>query len=118
MTIVFNKATEVYKRRALRHNMPEPELLLWSKLRGKGLQGHKFKRQYSVNNFVLDFYCPQQKLAIEIDGATHFTEEAEEYDRERQQIIESFGIKFLRFTNAEVMENIDGVVLRIGEHMS
>jgi very-short-patch-repair endonuclease len=95
--------------------MPEPELRLWSKLRGKGLHGHKFKRQYSVNNFVLDFYCPQQKVAIEIDGDSHFTEGAEEYDRERQQIIESYGITFLRFTNAEVMENIDGVVLRISE---
>lgn len=98
--------------------MPEPELLLWSKLRGKGVAGHKFRRQYSVSNFVLDFYCPQQKLAIEIDGATHFTEGAEEYDRERQQVIESYGIRFLRFTNAEVMENIDGVVLKISDCLS
>ncbi|MBI5633183.1 MAG: endonuclease domain-containing protein [Nitrospirae bacterium] len=118
MTIVFNKSTETYKRRALRHNMPEPELRLWSKLRGKGLWGHKFKRQYSVNKFVLDFYCPQQKIAIEIDGDTHFAEGAEEYDSERQQIIESYGITFLRFTNAEVMENIDGVMLRIAKLIS
>lgn len=117
MTRVFNKATETHKRRALRGNMPDTEILLWSKLRGKGLNGHKFRRQYSVDKFVLDFYCPQQKLAIEIDGDSHYTVGAEEYDRDRQELIESYGISFLRFTNAEVTENIEGVVLRIRKHL-
>lgn len=65
---------------------------------------------------MVDFYCPQQKLAIEIDGDSHFAAGAEEYDKERQEVIESYGISFLRFTNAEVRENIEGVVLRIKEH--
>jgi very-short-patch-repair endonuclease len=117
MTEVFNKTTELYKRRLLRRNMPQTEILLWSKLRGTGLKGHKFRRQYSVKNYVLDFYCPKQKLAIEIDGDSHFADGAEEYDRERQTVIESYGIRFLRFTNAEVNENIEGVVMRIMEHL-
>jgi very-short-patch-repair endonuclease len=117
MTKVFNKANEIYVRRALRKNMPQPERLLWDRLRGKGLNGHKFRRQYSVDKFVLDFYCPQQKLAIEIDGESHFTKEAEEYDKERQMIIESYSIRFLRFTNREVTTNIDGVILRIMEYL-
>jgi len=117
MTEVFNKTTELYKRRLLRRNMPQTEIQLWSKLRGTGLKGHKFRRQYSVKNYVLDFYCPKQKLAIEIDGDSHFTDGAEEYDRERQTVIESYGITFLRFTNAEVSENIEGVVMRIMEHL-
>jgi very-short-patch-repair endonuclease len=97
--------------------MPQAEILLWAKLRGTGLKGHTFRRQYSVKNYVLDFYCPKQKLAIEIDGDSHFIDRAEEYDRERQTVIESYGIKFLRFTNAEVSENIDGVVMKIIEHL-
>jgi len=117
MTEVFNKTTELYKRRLLRRNMPQAETLLWSKLRGTGMKGHKFRRQYSVKNYVLDFYCPKQKLAIEIDGDSHFTDGAEEYDRERQAVIESYGIRFLRFTNAEVRENIEGVVMRIMEDL-
>ncbi|MBI5634214.1 MAG: endonuclease domain-containing protein [Nitrospirae bacterium] len=117
MTKVFNRVSETDKRRALRNNMPDAEILLWSKLRGKGLNGHKFRRQYSVDRFVMDFYCPQLKLAIEIDGDSHFTVGAEEYDRERQEIIESYSISFLRFTNAEVRGNIEGVVLRIKEYL-
>jgi very-short-patch-repair endonuclease len=117
MTEVFNKTTELHKRRLLRQNMPHAEILLWAKLRGTGLKGHKFRRQYSVKNYVLDFYCPKQKLAIEIDGDSHFIDGAEEYDRERQTVIESYGIKFLRFTNAEVSANIEGVVMKIMEHL-
>lgn len=117
MTQVFNKANEIHIRRALRKNMPQSERLLWARLKGKGLNGHKFRRQCSVDRFVLDFYCPQQKLAIEIDGDSHFTKEAEEHDRERQMIIESYNIRFLRFTNAEVNKNIEGVILRIMEYL-
>jgi very-short-patch-repair endonuclease len=117
MTEVFNKTTELYKRRLLRRNMPQTEIQLWSKLRGMGLNGYKFRRQYSVRNYVLDFYCPKQKLAIEIDGDSHFRDCAEEYDRERQAVTESYGIRFLRFTNTEVNENIEGVVMRIMEHL-
>ncbi len=81
------------------------------------MNGHKFRRQYSVDKFVLDFYCPQQKLAIEIDGDSHFTKKAAEHDRERQMIIESYSIRFLRFTNAEVNKNMEGVILRIMEYL-
>ena len=97
----------------LRKNMPEPEVILWSKLKGKSLNGFKFRRQYSVGKFVIDFYCPKLKLAIEVDGNSHYTENAEDRDRERQYIIESFGISFLRVTNKEVYENIDGVMVKI-----
>ena len=97
--------------------MPEPEKLLWAKLRDKELHGHKFRRQCSVDKFLLDFYCPQLKLAVEIDGDSHFAAGAGDCDRDRQQIIESYGISFLRFTNAEVMGNIDGVVLKIMEYL-
>jgi len=113
MTTHFNKTIVKDARRRLRNNMPYAERLLWARLRNRSVRGHKFRRQYSVENFVVDFYCPQGKLAIEIDGESHYREGAEEADCQRQRIIESFGIKFLRFTNTEVYENLDGVMERI-----
>lgn len=115
MTKVYNRESEKYKRRMLRKNMPQPEVILWSKLKEKGLDSYRFRRQYSVGKFVIDFYCPKLKLAVEVDGDSHFVEGSNERDRERQKIIETFGITFLRFTNKEINENIDGVLSKIME---
>ncbi len=115
MTRLFNQTSELEKRRVLRKNMPPAEIILWSKLRGNNLNGCKFRRQYSVGPYVLDFYCPQLKLAIEIDGESHFMEGAEIRDQKRQTVIESAGITFLRFTNRDVYERIDGVIETILE---
>lgn len=92
--------------------MPLAEIVLWSRLKGNGLR-YKFRRQYSVEAFVVDFYCTSLKLAIEVDGESHFTDDASLRDEERQRIIEEYGLTFLRFTNSEIYENIDGVVNRI-----
>ena len=112
MTKVFNKTAEKAKRKTLRNNMPIAEKMLWSKLKGKGL-GYKFRRQYGVEAFVLDFCCPELRLAIEVDGDSHYTEEASIRDEERQRIIEEYGFSFLRFTNDDVTENVDGVLADI-----
>jgi len=72
MTKIFNRTDEEFKRKILRRNMPQAEVILWSKLRNKALKGYKFRRQYSIERFVIDFYCPQLKLAIEVDGDSHF----------------------------------------------
>ena len=110
MTRVFNRRSEKEKRHRLRKNMTEAEILVWSKLCAKQMQGYKFRRQYSVGVHVVDFYCPSLKLAIEIDGDTHFQAGAGEYDRTRQEFIERLGIRFLRFTNAEVCGNLQEVL--------
>jgi very-short-patch-repair endonuclease len=89
--------------------MPKSEVILWSKLKNRQMHGERFLRQYGVDQYVLDFYCPRLKLAIEIDGDSHFMPGAEEQDKARQEYIESFGIQFLRFTNEDVYKNIDGV---------
>ncbi len=94
--------------------MPEPEVLMWSKLRAKRLLGQRFRRQHSIGPFVVDFYCPGLKLAVEIDGDSHFQPGMEEQDRRRQAFIESFSISFLRFTNDGVTGNLDGVLAVIG----
>jgi very-short-patch-repair endonuclease len=113
MTRIYNKTEEKTKRKLLRNNMPPAEIILWSKLKGKKLGDYKFRRQYSVEKFVIDFYCPELKLAVEVDGDSHYTEGAEISDEERQAIIESFGITFLRFTNREICENLNGVLIKI-----
>lgn len=84
--------------------------MLWSKLRNNQL-GFKFKRQYSVCPYVLDFYCSLKKLAIEIDGSQHI--ENKEYDIKRSDYLSVFDIKVIRFWNNEINVNIDGVVNKI-----
>jgi very-short-patch-repair endonuclease len=98
--------------------MPKAEILLWANLSRKQLLGYKFRRQYSVEQYVIDFYCPALKLAIEIDGDSHFQPGAKERDAERQGFIETFGIEFLRFTNADIYENLDGVIDTIAEFIT
>ena len=95
--------------------MPKAEALLWIQLSRKQVKGYKFRRQYGIGSYVLDFYCPKLKLAIEVDGESHFVKGAEEYDRERQHSIEGVGITFLRFLNTDIYENMNGVIQTIVE---
>ena len=97
----------------LRSILPKAEVVLWSRLKNKGLDGYKFRRQYSIGKFVIDFYCPRLKLAIEVDGDSHFSDKSEAYDKERERFIESFKISFLRFTNKDIYENLDEVLAAI-----
>ena len=99
----------------LRRNLSKAEILLWLQLKNKKVNGHKFRRQYSVGRYVIDFYCPGLKLAVEIDGGYHLADDAREYDEIRQKNIESYGIKFLRFSDKEVIKNIPGVIRSIQE---
>ena len=95
--------------------MPSAEVILWSRLKGRQLAGYKFRRQYSVGPYIIDLYCPALKLAIEIDGDTHFQPGIERYEGDRQRFIESFGIRILRYTNEDVQHNLDGVLTTILE---
>lgn len=95
--------------------MPQAEIILWSRLKGSGLNGYKFRRQYSIGNYIVDFYCTQLKLAVEVDGDSHYVDGAEKYDSDRQEFIGLQGVTVLRFTNAEVYGNIEGVLEKISE---
>jgi very-short-patch-repair endonuclease len=116
VTEIFNKTSEKERRRQLRREMPKAEITLWSRLKGKQVLGLKFRRQYSVGPYSLDFYCPAARLAVELDGDSHWTGAAIEYDHMRQNFVESFGIRFLRFPNSEVYQNLEGVVEMIAEN--
>ncbi|PSF29352.1 type II restriction endonuclease [Aphanothece hegewaldii CCALA 016] len=76
---------------------------------------HRVYRQRPIDNFIVDFYCPKLKLVNEIDGDSHYEENAQEYDRQRTEILEGYGLKVIRFTNAEVLTNLAGVVILIEE---
>jgi len=102
------KFRTVTAARELRKNPTEAEALLWKYLSNRGLCGFKFRRQYPVKGFVLDFYCPEIRLGIELDGHVH--DDLKEYDRQRQSIIENNGIRFLRFKNIEVIQNMNEVL--------
>ena len=97
-------------RRQLRNELTPAEAKLWDYLKAKKLEGRKFRRQHSVGPFILDFYCPSERLAIELDGQPHFTEEAAEYDREREIFLAFYGIRVLRFENHYIF-NRPGYVL-------
>ncbi len=116
MTRVFNKSKETFKRKQLRNKLPHAEVVLWSKLKGKQI-GCKFRRQYSIEKFVIDFVCSELKLAIEVDGDSHFKEGAEYRDMQRQKTIEHYGFTFLRFTNKEISENLDGIIFKIEQRI-
>jgi very-short-patch-repair endonuclease len=117
MNEFFNRENEKRRRRELRNSMPDAEVILWSRLKGRQLLECKFRRQYSVGSFVIDFFSAEIKLGIELDGDSHFQGGAQEYDQRRQQFIESFGIKIVRILNAEVYQNLDGVLEMIGREV-
>ena len=94
---------------ALRKNMTDAERILWKRLKDKSIFKVKFRRQHPVDIFVLDFYCHELNLAIEVDGEIHLSAEVREYDEGRSYELENFGIKILRFTNKQIFENLDEV---------
>ncbi|MGI8893857.1 MAG: endonuclease domain-containing protein [Bacteroidia bacterium] len=104
------------KRRHLRKNLTPAEATLWRILKNSQLEGRKFRRQHSVGNYILDFYCPAERLAIELDGAHHFTEAGLIYDKKRTEYIETLGITIMRFENIFVFERIDYVIDEIKKH--
>ncbi len=104
-------------RKTLRNDPTPAEKRLWGKLRNSPLVGKKFRRQHSVYNYILDFYCPQHQLAIELDGDSHFTESGMKYDAKRTTFLNEVGIQVLRFTNNEVLENLESVLERIRKNL-
>jgi len=117
MTKLYNKRSDKLKRRLLRKNMTEAERLLWNAIRRKQVGGRRFRRQYSIRGFVIDFYSPEIKLAIEIDGGYHSDKDQAFYDSEREKLIQNLGIQFLRFKNDDIFSNIDKVLKKIKKNI-
>lgn len=104
MTKLYNKKSSENFRRSLRKKMTPAEIVLWSMIRNKQVDGMRFLRQFSIGSYIVDFYCPERHLAIELDGEVHFDEESIRRDNERTNYLKSVGIRVLRFENFEVFE--------------
>lgn len=106
------------RARNLRGNMTDAERRLWSKVRGKQINNLQFYRQRPMGKYIVDFYCSKINLAIEIDGGQHYDDMVVIKDRERTKYLkEKFNLKILRFTNLDVLKNIDGVIIKIAEEI-
>ncbi|MGR3177465.1 MAG: endonuclease domain-containing protein [Candidatus Anammoxibacter sp.] len=109
MKINYNPKLKGFARK-LRNNSTKSEIKLWQCLKGKKMMGHDFHRQKPVDNFIVDFFCNKLNLAIELDGYTHTFEEIAIKDKLRQEKLQGFGISVLRFSDEDIMKNIEGVI--------
>jgi very-short-patch-repair endonuclease len=103
---IHNKYDLMDRRRQLRNNPTSAEDMLWQLLKGSKLEGRKFRRQHSIDKFIVDFYCPSEKLAVEVDGSIHDVEAVKKYDAARQKHLEGLGIKVVRVQNDDVFRNM------------
>lgn len=104
------------RRKHLRKKLTAAEATLWTLLKNQQLDGRKFRRQHSTGNYILDFYCASERLAVELDGAHHFTDEGIRYDEERTHYLNNLKIKVIRFENEEVFQSPEGVIAEIKKH--
>ena len=95
--------------RGLRKNMTDAERKLWSALRRKQLMNLQFLRQRPIGPYIVDFYCPDAALVIEVDGGQHYSEKGKDSDRKRDAYLADLGLNVLRFNDREVLTNLEGV---------
>ena len=105
-------------RKRLRSNLTPAEARLWNALKKRQLGGRKFRRQHSIGPYIVDFYCPREKLAIELDGAVHDDVLRAEYDAKRQAFLEEHGITVLRFENKLIHDHPEEVLKYIRDHFT
>jgi very-short-patch-repair endonuclease len=103
----------VKKARELRSNMTRAEIILWSRLRSKKIYGYKFRRQQPVFDYIVDFYCDNLKLIIEVDGEVHSLSKNFDYDLKREEVLIRNGYNIFRISNFEIETNIDSAVAKI-----
>ena len=113
----YNKKLQT-RARILRKIMTDAERMLWSKLTRKQLSDFQFYRQRIIGNFIVDFYCPRAKLVIEVDGGQHYHGKIESSDKIRDASLKNLGLKVLRFSDRDVLKNIDGVLEEIHINLS
>ena len=106
---IHNERSQKTLRQTLRNNATSSEAILWRALKGKQVDGLKFRRQYGVGPYVIDFYCPEIRLGIELDGGVHKTSYTPEYDEMRSRFLAENRIRVLRFNNEVVYNKVEGI---------
>ena len=110
MVHIYNDSNSKIRRRLLRRSQTDAENKLWQILRHSQMSGLKFFRQYSIDSYIVDFYCPKIRLAVEVDGGQHLENQ---YDLQRTNDLNQKGVVVLRFWNNEVLANAHGVYEKI-----
>jgi len=110
---IYNVESNEDRRKELRNCSTVAETVLWNYLKGRGLDGKKFRRQSSVGPYIVDFFCPEKRLVVELDGVRHFGPTAGEYDDRRTRYLEERGIKVIRFENKRLYRDLEGVLEEI-----
>ena len=118
MALTRKLPSELLQRcRELRESQTDAESKLWRCLKNRQLFGAKFRRQHPLKGYILDFYCPEFKLAVELDGGGHALYNKKYHDEKRADYLKQRGINVLRFWNSDVFGNLEGVLLKIAEHL-
>jgi len=117
MPQIHNRSALKTRRKELRNSLTPAEASLWKNLQRSQVGGKKFRRQHSVGPFILDFYCPECRLALELDGQGHFNSMMSEYDYRRAEYLKKLKIRVLRFENRLVFENLEGVLHAIKQEL-
>ena len=112
----YNKELKEYSR-SLRKNMTDAERLIWSRIRRRQLKNYQFYRQKIIGNYIADFYCPKAKLVVEIDGGQHYSSAGKQKDKVRDDYMTQLGLEVLRFSDAEVFNDLDAVLEVIWRHL-
>jgi very-short-patch-repair endonuclease len=110
-----NRSHLLFFRKKLRNSGTSAEAELWKHISNKKLEGRKFRRQHSVGNYILDFYCPSEKLAIELDGEDHYWQEGIEKDLKKEMVLKGHSIRVLRFENKWVFQDVEYVLRTIAK---
>ena len=115
--IIFNATSLKYRRQELRRRSTLAEKILWREVRDRKL-GYKFIRQYSIEGYVMDFYCPEKRVGIELEGSIHNRPSTKTYDKYRKRYLEAYNIRLLRFNNVDVLSDIGNVLAQIDISLS
>lgn len=113
MPRLYNHQEQKSLRQYLRIHATRAEQALWDQLRSRRLCGKKFRRQHGIGKYVVDFYCPELRLVIEVDGDSHSPEDAKKYDAARDAFLRSCGLDVIRLQNDEVLSDMEGVLERL-----
>ena len=116
--IFFNTSSTKDNRKNLRREATPQEVILWSRLRNNRVFPVKFRRQHGIGPYIVDFYCPEKRLVVEIDGSQHFQDDAIMYDEKRTEFLKMQKCAVLRFTNTDINTNIVGVLEVIMEKLA
>ena len=113
---IYNKESTKIKRRILKRDMTSEEKMLWKVIRRDSLEV-RFRRQFGIGEYIVDFYCSKLKLVIELDGEPHCSKDGLEYDKIREEYMKTLGIKTVRFKNKEIRDNLIGIIKKIKEYI-